>query len=104
MKKKEKKIMLVTWLGGGNFGTSLQSFALTKKLNTMGYYCCFLSTFSFDRSCFNIIKNICRYFYLVNIIKFVLSFKSKQTRKFYIFHKENHKHVYIQLDLNIIGY
>lgn len=91
----KKKIMLITWLGGGNFGTSLQSFALTKKLNTMGYNCYFLNTFSFDKSAFNIIKNFCRYFHIVHIIKFILSFKSKKARKIYMFHKENYRQVYI---------
>ena len=32
-----KKIGVVTWLGGGNYGTSLQSYALNHKLTMMGY-------------------------------------------------------------------
>ena len=32
-----KRITLVTWLGGGNYGTSLQSFALHRKLQDLGY-------------------------------------------------------------------
>lgn len=37
-----KKIVLVTWLGGGNYGTSLQSFALHRKLEMLGYNVSFL--------------------------------------------------------------
>lgn len=32
-----KKIELVTWIGGGNYGTSLQSFSLHRKLEDLGY-------------------------------------------------------------------
>ena len=35
-------ITLVTWLGSGNFGTSLQSFALHRKLQDLGYSVTFL--------------------------------------------------------------
>ena len=31
------KVCIVTWLGTGNFGTSLQSYALHMKLSEMGY-------------------------------------------------------------------
>ena len=37
-----KNIVLVTWIGGGNFGTALQSFALHKKLEFLGYNVSFL--------------------------------------------------------------
>lgn len=42
-KKNSKRITLVTWLGSGNFGTSLQSFALHRKLQNLGYSVTFLS-------------------------------------------------------------
>ena len=38
----KKKIAIVTWLGWGNFGTSLQSYALHHKLEMMGYDVCYL--------------------------------------------------------------
>lgn len=38
-----KKIAIVTWIGGGNYGTSLQSFALHKKLEDLGYSVTFFS-------------------------------------------------------------
>lgn len=37
-----KNLVLVTWIGGGNYGTSLQSFALHKKLEQLGYHVSFL--------------------------------------------------------------
>lgn len=44
---KKIKIALVTWLGTGNFGTSLQSYALHKKLEDLGYDVCILHPFVF---------------------------------------------------------
>ncbi len=37
MKISRKTVSIVTWLGNGNFGTSLQSYALHEKLALMGY-------------------------------------------------------------------
>lgn len=37
-----KNIVLVTWIGRGNFGTALQSYALHKKLELLGYKASFL--------------------------------------------------------------
>lgn len=42
----KKNIVLVTWIGNGNFGTSLQSFALHRKLEILGYDVSFLRNFS----------------------------------------------------------
>lgn len=55
----KKNIVLVTWLGGGNYGTSLQSFALHKKIEGLGYHVSFLLEFP-------------KKFTLKNKIKFVL--------------------------------
>lgn len=37
MSKVKKKIGLVTWLGGPNYGTVLQSYALYRKISELGY-------------------------------------------------------------------
>lgn len=42
-----KKVGLVTWLGGGNFGSCLQSYALYKKIISLGYECYFIPTFDY---------------------------------------------------------
>lgn len=39
-----KNILLVTWLGAGNFGTCLQSYALNAKLKYLGYNVSFVQT------------------------------------------------------------
>lgn len=43
----KKRIQIITWLGNGNFGTSLQSFALYHFLSIKGYDCSILSSFNY---------------------------------------------------------
>ena len=43
----KKRIQIVTWLGNGNFGTSLQSYALYHFLSIRGYDCSILSSFNY---------------------------------------------------------
>ena len=43
----KKRIKIVTWLGNGNFGTSLQSYALYHFLSIKGYDCSILSSFNY---------------------------------------------------------
>jgi hypothetical protein len=45
MKPSKKSVGLVTWLGNGNFGTALQSFALHEKLRVLGYKVFYLQPF-----------------------------------------------------------
>lgn len=33
----KKKVCVVTWSGGTNFGTNLQAYALVEKLRLLGY-------------------------------------------------------------------
>ena len=56
----KKNIALVTWLGGGNYGTSLQSYALHKKLELLGYYPYFLHYFKRPFTFKAYIKNVLR--------------------------------------------
>lgn len=35
--ESKKNIVIATWIGGGNYGTSLQSFSLHKKLEDLGF-------------------------------------------------------------------
>lgn len=57
-----KKIVLVTWVGNGNYGTSLQSFALHRKLEMLGYKVSFLqnfpNTFGFKYKVNNILSSL----------------------------------------------
>ena len=43
----KKRIQIITWLGNGNFGTSLQSYALYHFLSIKGYDCSILSSFNY---------------------------------------------------------
>lgn len=57
----KKHIQIVTWLGNGNYGTSLQAFALFHFLNTKGYECSVLNAFNY------------KHFSLKGYLKMVLS-------------------------------
>lgn len=57
----KKRIQIVTWLGNGNYGTSLQAFALFHFLNTKGYECSVLNAFNY------------KHFSLKGYLKMVLS-------------------------------
>lgn len=59
-KFNEKNIVLVTWIGNGNYGTSLQSFALHRKLEMLGYKVSFLQNFPNNFGLKYKVKNILR--------------------------------------------
>ena len=90
------KISLVTWLGNGNYGTALQSYALYQKLKLLGYDISFLPYFD-------------RHFRLKSILKGILAVvgilqrrdkkkfeKTKALKKLYAFQKEKYEisHIY----------
>lgn len=56
----KKNIVLVTWIGNGNYGTSLQSFALHRKLEMLGYKVSFLQNFPNNFGLKYKVKNILR--------------------------------------------
>lgn len=59
----KKNITLVTWSGTGNFGTSLQAYALERKLENLGYRVTLVSDVNINqgwRSCARGIRNILR--------------------------------------------
>lgn len=83
-----KKIVIVTWLGNGNYGTSLQSFALHKILQNQGYNVVFLQ---YLPKYFTYKDGIKAFFYKIginipNIKNFLkhktLSTKNKKIKKF----------------------
>ena len=49
MQAKKKTIGLVTWLGGGNYGTTFQSYALHYTLEKLGYKCFYIQSFNIFR-------------------------------------------------------
>ncbi len=87
--------MLVTWLGSGNFGTSLQAYALSQKINNLGYDCSFLNFFSLTHSLKDRVNNLFTYLGVFRGIKFLKSFRSLRERKIYKFNTESYRHVYV---------
>ena len=55
---KNKRVGLVTWLGSGNFGTTLQAFALNEKLKSLGFDVLFFT--QYDNKTF--VKRILSFF------------------------------------------
>ena len=53
-----KNILLITWLGWGNFGTCLQSYALNTKLNKLGYNVSFVLTIQKKYELYGLVKYI----------------------------------------------
>lgn len=88
-----KRITLVTWLGNGNYGTSLQSFALHKKLQELGYNVSFLKEYSKNFSFKDKIKNFLDLLGIqVNNVKYIILFKrfSLKEKKLNKFIKSNY--------------
>lgn len=48
-KKTRKKVGLVTWLGNGNYGTSLQSYSLYRVIESLGYDCYYIVKFDYSK-------------------------------------------------------
>lgn len=45
----KKSIGLITWIGGGNYGTTLQCFALSSFLRSKGYNCYYIYPFDYHK-------------------------------------------------------
>lgn len=87
------KIVLVTWLSTGNYGTGLQSYALHKKLQEMGYDVCILPFFALsDFTLTAKIKKVVRYYpkYYAKLFLKRLFFESKSQRKLREFNNSNY--------------
>lgn len=101
-----KKIVIVTWIGSGNFGTTLQSFALHKKLELLGYNVCILSDDNIGKTWKHYIKYLlskCRI--SIKSIKKIVKHESLSSsrNKLKIFISTNYnqiENVYIPSELN----
>lgn len=86
-----KKVVIVTWMGEGNYGTCLQSYALCKKIEFLGYKTTILTVFPHY---YNIISYIKYIFSFLGIIKLIRAYKSlhlsQQERKRKEFQKANY--------------
>lgn len=87
------KVCIVTWLGTGNFGTSLQSYALHMKLREMGYDVSILHGFTSDDFTYR-----GRIYKLLKLGRTLLSqmlkgeYFSKKQKKIRKFNKQNYCH------------
>lgn len=96
-RQMKKNISIVTWLGYGNYGTSLQSFSLHQKLKDLGYNVNILSEYSYTGSSSfsarlsNLLRQIkfnTRWYYL----------KSPKLRKLHKFQKEKYNRKFVFTD------
>jgi len=93
-------ICLITWIGSGNYGTSLQSYALHSYLENQGYKISFLHGFRKKNIGFGDFKTT---IYLPNkslraIVKDYILFlfcKTIKKRKVYSFNRDNYHHLYV---------
>ncbi|TRX45244.1 polysaccharide pyruvyl transferase family protein [Bacteroides sp. HF-5092] len=87
------KVCIVTWLGTGNFGTSLQSYALHMKLSEMGYNVSILHCFTPDDFTFG--GRIYKWLKLNRILFSQIikgEYFSKKQKKIRQFNKKNYCH------------
>lgn len=85
-----KKIIVVTWIGGGNYGTALQSFALCRKLSSLGYNTGILTGINYSNTIcgylISLLKIFLKKIYVLHILK-MLKIKFFNTPKKYNFYK-----------------
>ena len=87
------RLCIVTWLGTGNFGTSLQSYALHKKLQEMGYSVSILHYFTFGD--FTFWGRIYKWLKLNRVLLSQIikgEYFSKKQKKIRQFNKKNYYH------------
>lgn len=95
-KSVERKIIcLVTWQGGGNYGTCLQSFSLHKKLQMLGYFVCFLHPFREPFSIKSKVIDIMLKIGLYNLLRQIKYGQSLKLRKRYNFYRKGYNIVYV---------
>lgn len=82
----KRSITIVTWIGSGNFGTSLQSFALHCKLEKMGYEVRIVREFPSTLDIKALAKNVLSRLGLYKSFK-KSALSEKQYRKFVLFQK-----------------
>ena len=89
-------ISVITWLGNGNYGTSLQSYALCQKLGNLGYDVSFLPYFDKDFKLKSFLKGILASIGIIQQKEKKMFEKTDALRKLYSFQQEKYKicHIY----------
>ena len=89
---KNKKLGLVTWIGSGNYGTSLQSFALYKVVQSMGYECYYINPFDYKNFSLRLyVKYMLIYLGFRRIKRKIIFARNKKMAMILNFQKENIK-------------
>lgn len=90
------KVSLVTWLGNGNYGTALQSYALYQKLKLLGYDILFLPYFDKHFRLKAILKGILAISGILQLRDKKKLEKTNALKKLYAFQKEKYEicHIY----------
>lgn len=73
-----KRISIVTWFDSGNYGTTLQSFALHKKLQDLRYNVNILKEFNLNHKRQNYFRYILNVLGLLSFAKLLKASKSKK--------------------------
>lgn len=90
--QNKKKVSIITWIGGGNFGTNLQSYALHQHLLNLGYdTTIFINNYV---AMTTKAKLICLYRKLKSAVNYYLGWNKKH-RKIYQFQKTRYNIVEI---------
>lgn len=89
------KISLITWLGNGNYGTSLQSYALYQKLTNLGYDVSFVPYFDRHFSLKSILKGVLAIMGITQIREKKKMWKRNSLKKLYAFQQEKYRICYI---------
>lgn len=90
-----KRVYIITWLGNGNFGTSLQAFALYKKLSDCRFEVSHLMSFDTSFPWKSYIKYIITLNGHLKLYQWYSALKSIKQKKLYFFNKKNYKIKYI---------
>lgn len=85
-----KRICIVTWFGSGNYGTTLQSFALHKKLKDLGYNVNILKEFNLSHKRQNYFRYILNILGLLSFAKLLKASKSKKNYRLKKFIAKNY--------------
>ena len=89
-------ISVITWLGNGNYGTSLQSYALCQKLGNLGYDVSFIPYFDKDFKLKSFLKGMLASIGIMQQKEKKMFEKTDALRKLYAFQQEKYKirHIY----------
>ena len=83
--KYMKRLSIITWVGSANYGTSLQCFALYKKLNNMGYEVACLRPFEQPFTWKSALKNVAKHLGILYLIRRLSFARTPKLRKTYNF-------------------